>query len=374
LNAERLHAVALALREDLNRTQLTQLMDQLATALAQSVQTPQEPSYQQQMAAAREQLVSGLRTSRVNEFPDSWRLVLVELGVQDIVGFELLEGTEGIFARNEITLSTASTEITELNTRVQRLAASLDQLLAGFEEFGIGSEQLGPGEFEVGFLIPRDAVDNELEQLGKEFTKLDSILGPFAELAGENRPDLQVRSIASSDFQLFLIVMPGLALTMAKVVESLLASYEKIRNMRAKAGSLQDDDDVPPEALEGLLSHANERMERDIEALAGQMVEEVAVGLPPGREHELRNDVTRSLRQLAKRIDEGYSIEVHAYSPPEEPPADGEEVALDLVADAARQITSRQPQMRRMNLTGRPILELPEADDDNDGDGDGEAA
>ena len=115
-------------------------------------------------------------------------------------------------------------------------------------------------------------------------------------------------------------------------------------------------------------------MERDIEALAGQMVEEVAVGLPPGREHELRNDVTRSLRQLAKRIDEGYSIEVHAYSPPEEPPADGEEVALDLVADAARQITSRQPQMRRMNLTGRPILELPEADDDNDGDGDGEAA
>jgi hypothetical protein len=197
LNAERLHAVALALREDLNRTQLPQRIDQLATALNESVQTPQEPSYQAQMATAREQLVSTLRTSRVNEFPDSWRLVLAELDVGDIVGFELLEGIETIFARNEITLSTASTEIIEINTRVQRLAASLDQLLAGFEEFEIGSEQLGPGEFEVGFLIPREAVDNGLEQLGKEFTKLDSILGPFAELAGENRPDLQVRSIAS---------------------------------------------------------------------------------------------------------------------------------------------------------------------------------
>jgi hypothetical protein len=141
--------------------------------------------------------------------------------------------------------------------------------------------------------------------------------------------------------------------------------------MRAKAGSLQDDDDVPADALEGLITDANDRMERDIAVLAGQMVDEIAARLPEGREHELRIDVKRSLRQLATRIDEGYSIEVHAYTPPEpEPPAEGEEVELDEVASAARQITSRQPNMRRMNLTGRPILELPEADDDEQDDGD----
>jgi len=43
------------------------------------------------------------------------------------------------------------------------------------------------------------------------------------------------------------------------------------------------------------------------------------------------------------------------------------------MADAARQIASRQPNMRRMNLTGRPILELPEADDDdNPAEGEGD--
>jgi hypothetical protein len=30
----------------------------------------------------------------------------------------------------------------------------------------------------------------------------------------------------------------------------------------------------------------------------------------------------------------------------------------------ARAITERQPRMRTMNLTGRPILELPEGDED----------
>jgi len=113
-------------------------------------------------------------------------------------------------------------------------------------------------------------------------------------------------------------------------------------------------------------------MEIDIDRLAGQLIQEAANRLPPGREHELRIDVTRSLRQLATRIDEGYSIEVHAYTPEEES-ADGEDVAPDQMADAARQIASRQPNMRRMNLTGRPILELPEADDDdNPAEGEGD--
>jgi len=242
VNAERLHAVALALQKDLGGTELPTLMEQLASALASAVQEPTNPTYQEQVGTVREEVVSRLRASRTNEFPDSWWLVLSELGVEDLIGTNLLEKIEEIFARNEITLSTASAEIAEINTRVQELWASLNQLVAAFEAFSIGTEDLGPGEFEIGFLIPRDAVDNELEQLGEEFTKLDSILGPFAELNGENRPDLYVRSIASSEFQVFLAALPDLALTIAKVVESLLTSYEKIRNMRAKAGSLQDDD------------------------------------------------------------------------------------------------------------------------------------
>jgi hypothetical protein len=268
---------------------------------------------------------------------------------------------EEIFLRNEITPATAATELEAITTRLNEVVGILEQLITGLDGVGIGAEELGPGEFEVGFLIPREAVDNELEQLGKEFTKLDAILGPFMELAGEGRPDLEVRSIASSGFELFLIALPSLALTMAKAIESLLSSYEKIRDIRAKASSLQDDDDVPPEAIEGLVEHANERMSLDIDALAQQLVKEAAHGLPQGRKNELRVEVRRSLVQLATRIDEGYSIEVRAFTPPE----DDEEGAVDVAEDeieVARAITERQPRMRTMNLTGRPILELPEGD------------
>jgi hypothetical protein len=41
----------------------------------------------------------------------------------------------------------------------------------------------------------------------------------------------------------------------------------------------------------------------------------------------------------------------------------------DDVVEAARAITERQPRMRTMNLTGRPILELSEGDDDDEAAG-----
>jgi hypothetical protein len=183
----------------------------------------------------------------------------------------LRDRLEGIFRRNEITPNTAAAEIEEINSRIQSVSASIDSLNSALEALGIGAEDLAPGEFEVGFLIPREAVDNELEQLGKEFEELDAILGPFMELTGQGRPDLQVRSISSSGFQLFLAALPDRALTMSKIVESLLSSYERIKRLREKAAGLEDEE-VPDELIERLKIHANERMEIDINALTNELV------------------------------------------------------------------------------------------------------
>ena len=280
----------------------------------------------------------------------------------------LRDRLEGIFRRNEITPNTAAAEIEEINSRIQSVSASIDSLNSALEALGIGAEDLAPGEFEVGFLIPREAVDNELEQLGKEFEELDAILGPFMELTGQGRPDLQVRSISSSGFQLFLAALPDRALTMSKIVESLLSSYERIKRLREKAAGLEDEE-VPDELIERLKIHANERMEIDINALTNELVGQATARLPEGRPNELRVEVKRSLRRLANRIDEGYSIEVRSFSPPEDEDEEAPEGVTEDVVEAARAITERQPRMRTMNLTGRPILELSEGDDDDEAAG-----
>ena len=108
-------------------------------------------------------------------------------------------------------------------------------------------------------------------------------------------------------------------------------------------------------------------MDVDIQALAEKLIEEHGRNLRggEGRGHEIRVDITRSLRATANRIDDGYSIEVRSYQLPE---SDAEEPPPEATpeAEAARRgIEERQPRMRTMNLTGTPILELP---GESDGD------
>jgi hypothetical protein len=165
MNAERLHAVVTALARELTATNTPSLVRQLANALQQ----PQDPNQQQAAASFREQLEKLLADTSTDEWSPAWRQSLEELGVANLFGSTLLAQIEETLGRNEITPSAASAELTAIADRLDALSTAIDQASSAFAFFGIGAEELEPGEFEIGFLIPRPAVDNELQELGTEF-------------------------------------------------------------------------------------------------------------------------------------------------------------------------------------------------------------
>lgn len=355
MNAERLHAIVNALVEELAATNTPALVRQLASALQQ----PQDPNQQQAAGTHRQQLQQALTDAPSNEFSPAWRQSLEELEVADLFGSTLLEGVESILARNEITPSAAAAELTPIADRLDSLNTALGAMSQGFEYFNIGAEELEAGDFEIGFLIPRQAVDEELQGLGDEFGRLKRILGPFLELATGVREDVRVRSIASSDFQVFLESTPAVALLVATAVERLLASYSNILSIRLAHKQLKESG-VPEDRLAGIQSEADERMESDI----GQLVDELLEAnqrTDRGRANELRTELVNSLNALANRIDQGYNVEVRAGEVPE--PEDEEEEESEETAkrrELARAVLEKQKSLQFMNLTGRPILELHE--------------
>ncbi len=109
--------------------------------------------------------------------------------------------------------------------------------------FDIEEEEPAPGEFEIGFLIPRDAVGNELGELGEELVELKKeILGPIQELATGTRTDVTVSMISSSEFQVFLEVLPDVAAMLSQIVVELYQAYERIMSIREKLAGLREDD------------------------------------------------------------------------------------------------------------------------------------
>lgn len=355
MNVERFHALARAVRSEMQSAEVTPLVEQLNAAIHQVVQEPAEPGHQQTLSNLRGQLDTALRRAPSNAFSPVWRQALDELKLTDLVGDALRARIESIFERNKITPSAAAEELAPIAEEVRRLDEALNRVLSGFEFFEIGAEELAPGEFEIGFVIPREAVDEELSHLGREFVKLHRILGPFLELSTGTRDDVRLRSISSSEFGVFLDSLPATALVLATALERLISGYEKVMNIRVAYKALEDSE-VSETTLRAIESDAERTMGREIERivddlLAGATMQSVE------RTNELRTELTQSLNALANRIDHGYSVEVRAGVDADDDP---EAPADDPTRAAALEILRMQERLRFANLTGQPILELPE--------------
>lgn len=176
MNAERLHAIALAIQEDLKKTKEIQRLEKLRSALQNQVNQPQDPNYQQQVSDSLKELKEALNTAPSNNFTPVWKQCLEETGAANILGNTLFNRIQSVFARNQITPSVALKEITAIHNEANALSKALDQLVNAFSSLNIGSEELDPGDCELGLLIPRDYINNKLEAFGDEIRLLNAVL------------------------------------------------------------------------------------------------------------------------------------------------------------------------------------------------------
>lgn len=361
MNAERLHAIALEVRKDLSETNTPELLSQLAAGYRQLAQNPGDTTQQQQVASLRDQLDEALGRAPSNDFSPAWRQTVEELGVSDLLGMELRSSAQEIFDRNELTPGAAADAFDELAGRVQALGTSVDQLIAALEWFEIGAEELEYGEFEIGLLIPREAVEGQLKPLGRELLKLDQILLPFVELSTGSRPDFEVRSISSSEFQIFLDSPGATALLIATAIERIVTVYKKIIDIRVAKQKLKDAQ-ASDEVIAAVTRDADQRMDSEIDVIADALVSEFGKDLKPDRANELRTALKVSLRELATRIDHGYNVDVRAGEPEadEEEPEEGDSVGDVEVRRYYEAVTSRREALSFINLEGAPILSLEE--------------
>jgi hypothetical protein len=319
------------------------------------------------VSTLRTELGEALADAPSNGFSPAWRDALEELGIDDLVGEQLRVRIEQIFEQNEITPSVAADEMTPIAERLTELDTSLAQLQASLTFFEIGAEALKPGEFEIGFLIPRERVHNGLEELGKEFIKLTLVLAPLQEISAGPRDELKVRSISSSAFGAFLVASPGLAYLLAKTLESLINSYEKVKGMREGHAKLKESG-AQDKLLKEAAKEVSDIITREIKALTKTLLAEATKEkrIDKDRANELRKYLEVSLNSLANRIDQGYTVEVRTGDLP--PPDEDDEAAKETAEQKrTRAIVERvleaQEKLNFKNDTGESVLQLPEPKD-----------
>lgn len=353
MNAERLHVIVKALKKEMDGKNLVGLMQNLVSGLRALGQNS-NANTQQNVSSHRTVMHQALADSEVDRFSPTWKQVVAEIGGDDLFGAALNKTIEATIGRNQMTPAVAADELEPVRARMEKFSSALAQATSSFSALKIGDEKLAPGECEVGMLIPRSAVGNRLFELTAELRELGIILNTFSEVATGKADELPIETISSSDFLIYILASAPFAACLASAVGAVLGHYKtllEIRKLQLEIAKLG----VPNESAKGIEEYANQHMERGIEKVTVEIMNQFYTGNDGGRKNELTNAVRISLNKIANRIDNGYNIEVRC-----EPlgAATPEESKGQRAAIAAVQAASKN--MQFLKLDGKPILRLPE--------------
>ena len=359
MNADRLHALLKLLREDFRRTKLPQRMEKLSAALQQLVQS-QHPNHKQAVGNALKEALKGTEESEIEDLSPAWKEMLVEIGYADSLGDALSRRLNDSFRQSDITPNIVKEEVDELKNEITTLNNAVTSGISAFDALSVGAEELDPGDCELGFMVPKEAIDFRLDEFAKECKEFDFIFGTFSEVVTGRRDHYKISTISSSDLSVFLESLPAVAALVAAAAERIVAFYKQILEVR-KLRSEMLKQDVPKEAFAAIDEHENSKMSNAITDIAKEIIEEHGDKHDAGRANELESSLRISLHKLANRIDRGYHIEVRIGLLPE--PTEEEPGDEDLLASADAINKATKP-LQFIRLEGDPILSLPEGEPD----------
>ncbi|HEY2718199.1 MAG TPA: hypothetical protein VGI52_01115 [Solirubrobacteraceae bacterium] len=360
MNLERFRTVVSAVSDEQSAIKSLSLLVKLIKAVEELTKEVDSPALQKQVTDILRTLDDGLARAPSNDFPPAWREVLAELEIEDLVGNGLGRSIDMLAKPVKVDPDVVGRQLSTLADRLEVLVDSFDKMQESFTDLAIGEDKPAPGAFELGFMIPRGEVDEELGSLGREFVQLNRLLGPFLELSTGTRDPVRVRSISSSGFATLLEVAPSTAMMFAVALESLIANYETVLKIRLAERELAGSK-LPDETLDAVSDHGRTLMSREIESLAGKLLAS-ATHIEPERANELGKELKDSLTALANRIDRGFVIEVRTGELP--PPTEG--VSEQDVRAIAEEVLSKQNRLRPPVVSDQPVLGLPEPPDVED--------
>ena len=290
-----------------------------------------------------------------------------------MLGGNLRNLIDDAFTQNGVTLAVVKDFVLQTHTELSYFYDKVKNLITGFEGLGIGFEQLEPLTAELGVLIPKRKNKDNLEYFAKDVASLNRELKVFDELVNGKVSNFRINSISSSDFSVFIDMLPATIQTVTSVIHQIMLAYEKLLGIRKNLEDLRKNK-APKKVVDSMEDWAKDIMEKEIESITADLLGQFkGVKREEGRDNEIKVAVKLNVRKLAGRIDVGYNFSARIGPPPEiqdeENPTAKEEEQKQLI----QSIENTASEIGYKKLGGDPVLPLIwRPNEDNDGNEDNE--
>jgi hypothetical protein len=334
----------------------------LAAALQQAASSP-NPQTDEAFKNQLKSFFATLDASPSNAWSPADRRHLESLGLASATGQGLRKRLEEILLSDSLTKTLAAQRVSQLVESVRAAVNQATQISTAFGSLGVRARAPSGDECEVVLVIPPPRNNDTLEFLDSDLDEFNTLLKYLNELTGNMGASPRVTGLATGSWEIYVQLSVAAAAKLIELIRGIIGLRREVGELRKKTDAFKDVPLVPHALLEPILEIANKRIESGLEEVS-EVVVESSQTLADGRKNELKIAVKRSVRFLAKRLDEGVRVEI-------EPPKQLSQAAqqdknAEEVEELQKQlgfVTENAPLIAKMEEAEKPVLLLPEPAD-----------
>lgn len=354
MNASRLREILELLKESERKYEIQNVLSEVNAHLNNLVGAPQEPEHQKNFAETLERLRLSM-SNMVATFEPAQIELFAEIGADKYFSSDIPGGISQSVQDNPITPAVARDHVAQLLTDRATYLSEINQLRENLEKIGIAVSDLEEGTAEIGFLIPRELFQDQLDQFIKRLGVINKIIREFSETATGSAQEIKVRQISSSDPLLFFgldpitISMIGGAITWALHTWKQVEEIRDVRERSSKILTFKEAD----------LKFFDDKIKTTIAAEIGTKAKELqrlAKDKDSRPSEERLTHITWALETLLALVERGLKVEIRSLPPP---PPEGAEDPEAAIPPEFKELNETIPRLVFPKVVGSPVLDLP---------------
>ena len=292
---------------------------------------------------------------------------LEDLGGKFLSDDELKNEVIDTLQAEAMTPAKAYEKINIINNNLSEFVGRLRAVIKALGALNVLEEDLIYGDVELGVLIPRKAIENNIRNLALEIREIDEIFKLFSVVATGTREEFEIYYISSSDPQIFIKSSMRTAVIIGAAVTWILSTLNNVADLKIKYDQIIQDG-ITEKSLTGFKKEIDEKIKNELEKMSVALVKQYANKKSKQDLKEDENRVRKAIKRLAPRLERDYLVGIRM-GELEEPleDDDGENIEHSIEElELYETLKNYSHELKSIESTGEPVLALPKLSDSDD--------
>jgi len=283
-------------------------LNDLKTGLAQSKTNQADAGKQisENIAYIKENASKGY----YEKFTKSYFKTLEEIGGTGYFGKNLLERIDAIFSTQQYSIDNQIKSITKLHSNRLNFIKKIEETKSNLKFLNLEPHYHTEEIYEIGIIIPDENELHYASSLENSIHNWNLIIKGLSELTGHGTEEIKIERVNNGCIELIIEQVFDVAASLGDILKSLVSVYFVIDKVKTHIKGLKKEG-VSEKNLKPIEDSQAEKLEEEIEKLIDKIIKEYKIkSLDEGRENELKTQLKKGIKYIAKSIEKGIEVEI----------------------------------------------------------------